>query len=81
MSEATEISLDDLAAMFEEWKYGHGKSLIVISGVTAIISMISSALLGWIILQSKDRLSTTYHRLILGIAISDFMYSVCPQVT
>ncbi|KAL7529401.1 hypothetical protein ACHAWF_002965 [Thalassiosira exigua] len=76
-SDATTIpSLkESLVAFFGEWKYGHGKNITILRLSAAAISVASSCLLTWVISKSSDRLSTTYHRLLLGMTIGDILYS------
>ena len=62
--------------MYAEWKEKHGKALGIIKSIFAIISLISSITLIRMITTSKDRLSTTYHHLLLGISIGDILYSL-----
>ena len=74
------IPMETLTAMSAEYKYGHGKSLSIIRSTSAIISVISSCCLIRMIMTSKDRLSSTYHRLLVGMSIGDILYSL-PQAT
>eukprot|EP00956_Cyclotella_meneghiniana_P035096 scaffold111227_cov23-Cyclotella_meneghiniana.AAC.1 len=70
------IPIETLTAKYEEWKYGQGRSTIILGSTMAIISVISSWCLIRMIMTSKDRLSTTYHRLLLGMSIGDILYSL-----
>lgn len=62
------------------WREGHGKAMNICRSVSAIISLISSTLLVCIIFKTKDRLSTTYHRLLLGICIADLLASLSSAI-
>eukprot|EP00956_Cyclotella_meneghiniana_P008906 scaffold12189_cov32-Cyclotella_meneghiniana.AAC.10 len=72
--------MEMLTAMGAEWKYGHGRNIIIIRSTMAIASVISSCCLVRMIITSKDGLSTTYHRLMLGMSIGDILFSM-PQAT
>ena len=50
--------------------------MAIIWSTSAIMSMISSSLLVLTIFRSPKRLSTTYHRLLLGMSIGDILYSL-----
>jgi hypothetical protein len=41
------------------------------------ISITASAAIIWHILRSYDGLSTTYHRLVLGLCIADIVFFIC----
>eukprot|EP00956_Cyclotella_meneghiniana_P020196 scaffold35353_cov39-Cyclotella_meneghiniana.AAC.2 len=69
------ISMEVLIATYGEYKNGHGKSLAIFQSTMAIVSAISSCCLIRMIMTSKDRQSTTYHRLMLGMPVSDILYS------
>ena len=70
------ISTETLATVYAEWKEGHGKALAIIRAISAIVSVISSATLIRMITTSKQRLSTTYHRILLGMSIGDILISL-----
>ena len=55
---------------------GASKSTSILRSSLAIVSMIASSLLIWMLLRSKKLRSSTYHRLILGLGISDTLYSI-----
>eukprot|EP00956_Cyclotella_meneghiniana_P035354 scaffold114268_cov37-Cyclotella_meneghiniana.AAC.4 len=74
------IPMEILTAMFAEWNYGHGRSIIIIRSTSATISMISSCCIIRMIMKSQDRLSTTYHRLLLGMSVGDILFSL-PLIT
>ncbi|KAL7529381.1 hypothetical protein ACHAWF_002956 [Thalassiosira exigua] len=61
--------------MAEEWRIGHGRNMNICRSTSAIISLVSSTLLVIAISKSRDRLSTTYHRLILGMCVADLLAS------
>ena len=48
----------------------------LVTSVTAVISMISSFIVIWMIRRSHVGLSSTYHRLLLGLCISDIIFSI-----
>ena len=50
---------------------------VIIRTVSGSISTLFSFVILCILYRSHDRLSTTYHRLILGLCITDIMSSVC----
>eukprot|EP00956_Cyclotella_meneghiniana_P022223 scaffold41709_cov26-Cyclotella_meneghiniana.AAC.1 len=74
------IPMGTLIELSAEYKYGHGRSLIIIRSTSAIVSVISSCCLIRMIMTSKDCLSTTYHRLLLGMSIGDILCSL-PSAT
>eukprot|EP00984_Skeletonema_dohrnii_P024407 scaffold13523_cov165-Skeletonema_dohrnii-CCMP3373.AAC.1 len=73
-------SVEDLTRWFAGYKNGFFKNIAILRSVSSIISVIFSSLLIALIFKSKDRLSTTYHRLLLGMAISDILFSL-PMAT
>lgn len=54
----------------------HKKATAIIQSSLAIVSLISSSVLIWMINRSTSRLSTTYHRLLLGMSVADILYSL-----
>ncbi len=71
------IPMEDLIAMsMIERKEGHGKNNCIIRGVSGIISFLSSFALIWMIARSHKGLSTTQHRILLGLSICDIMSSL-----
>jgi len=68
--------LDALASSYDEWKYGLGKNASITRSCSAIVSFLSSCLLIGIVLRSHKRLTTTYHRLLLGMSCADVLYSL-----
>mmetsp|Transcript_5681 Transcript_5681/g.12474 ORF Transcript_5681/g.12474 Transcript_5681/m.12474 type:complete len:445 (-) Transcript_5681:631-1965(-) len=71
----TPISIEDLYAGYAEWRDGHSTAAGVTKSSSAIVSIISSSALIWMVLRSRDRLSTAYHRLLLGMSIADLLVS------
>ncbi|KAL9188595.1 hypothetical protein ACHAXT_006973 [Thalassiosira profunda] len=56
---------------------GHSKSTTIIRSSMAIVSIISSSLVVWMITRrTKSRLSSIYHRLLLGMSIADILFSL-----
>ena len=70
------IPLEALSYMGAEWKYGHGKNITIIASTFAIVSVLSSSTLIRMIMKSKQRLSSTYHRILIGMSIGDIFYSI-----
>lgn len=59
----------------KEFREGHGKNLIIIKGVMAVISVIASSIFIWMILRSHDGLSSSQHRILMGLCIADICFS------
>lgn len=84
-TDTTLVTLDDtktdtspvLDSLFEEYaEYReHNKMFTIIRSLSGLISIIASSVLIWIVLKSKNRLSTSYQRIILGMGISDVLWS------
>lgn len=55
---------------------GHGKATSIIRSSMAMVSIICSSFLIWILLKSKNRLKTTYHRILFGMCVSDMIFSL-----
>jgi len=70
---SSDAGIDD--ASLNEWKNGPGKHMSIIRSSTAIVSLASSWLLVWILHNTDDRFSTTYHRLLLGMSVADIFLS------
>ena len=70
------LPMQVLTAMGENWKYGHGKNFAILRSTSAIVSTISSFFLIRMVFGTRQRASTTYHRLILGMAIGDILFSL-----
>jgi len=51
------------------------KVFIITRSISGIISLVSSITLAYLICRSKNGLSTTFHRLLLGLAVSNIIYS------
>ena len=47
----------------------------VLRSSMAIVSIVASCILIWMIMRCRPRLSTTYHRLLFGLSISDIVFS------
>ena len=61
----------------EEWSHNdHSKANTIIRSTMAIISLISSSILIWMISHSRTRFSTTQHRILLGMSLVDILYSL-----
>jgi len=56
--------------------YHHSKAFAITRSTMAIISLISSSFLIWLIAHSKHGLSSTYHRIVLGMSIADIFLSL-----
>jgi len=52
------------------------KTMSIIFSSSAIISTISSSTLIWMILRSPQRLTTTRHRILFGMAVGDIIFSL-----
>lgn len=75
MNTTSIIPLDELFATSAEWRDGHGKATAIARSTSAIVSTIASSLLIYIIYRSKAGLTTTYHRILLGMSLSDIVFS------
>ena len=53
------------------------KTSAILKAASGIISIIASCVTIWMMRRSHLGLSTTYHRLVLGLCISDLIYSSC----
>jgi len=67
---------NDYANYRYNYENGYSKPLAIAFSSSAIVSVVSSLTLIWMVLRSPQRLSTTYHRLILGMAIGDILFSL-----
>lgn len=54
----------------------HGMANSIIRSALAVVSVISSCTLIWMILRSKQRLSTIFHRILLGMSVADIFFSL-----
>jgi len=52
-----------------------GRISIILIGVTSIISIICSSTFIWMLRRSRDGLSTSKNRVLLGLCVSDIIYS------
>jgi len=68
--------MEDLYAENAEWRDGVVKNLSIIQSSSAIISTISSSTLIWMIFRSPERLTTTRHRILFGMAVGDIICSL-----
>ncbi len=75
-SQKDRIPMEDLIAMRLEWKEGHCKNCIILKSTFGILSILSSSILIWMIARSHKGLSTTQHRLLLGLSIYDVITSL-----
>eukprot|EP00553_Chaetoceros_curvisetus_P007922 CAMPEP_0204617500 /NCGR_PEP_ID=MMETSP0717-20131115/4462_1 /ASSEMBLY_ACC=CAM_ASM_000666 /TAXON_ID=230516 /ORGANISM="Chaetoceros curvisetus" /LENGTH=627 /DNA_ID=CAMNT_0051631055 /DNA_START=48 /DNA_END=1931 /DNA_ORIENTATION=+ len=76
LSQLNVIPMEDLIALGSEWKESHSKNFSIISSVSGITSTISSSVLIWMIMRSHQGLSTTQHRLLLGLCFYDIISSL-----
>ena len=75
------VTMDDIRklwweAMQEHRKGFFGRNGIVIQGVMGMISIISSLTFIWMLRRSHDGLSTSQNRVLLGLCVSDIIYSL-----
>lgn len=69
------ISMEHLADILSTHR-DHTMVLAIVRSLVAIISVISSATLIWMMRRSHVGFTTTYHRLLLGICIGDILLSL-----
>ena len=55
---------------------GHGIETTIIHSSMAIVSMISSPIVVWLILHSRAKSTTIYHRILLGMSFGDIVFSL-----
>jgi len=67
------LTIDELDAMGIDV---HSKVTTIIRSTSAIISLISSSTLIWMITRSRAGFTTSYNRILLGMAISDIFMSL-----
>uniref|UniRef100_A0A7S3PXH6 Uncharacterized protein n=1 Tax=Chaetoceros debilis TaxID=122233 RepID=A0A7S3PXH6_9STRA len=60
----------------KDFREGDAKNLGISKGCMAILSVLCSSILLWMILRSHDGLSTTQHRLLVGLCFADIVYSL-----
>lgn len=70
------IPLDELLANGADLRDGHGKAIAIIRSSLAIVSIISSSTLIWMVKRSNAGFNTSYHRILLGMSIADILYSL-----
>mmetsp|Transcript_10408 Transcript_10408/g.19144 ORF Transcript_10408/g.19144 Transcript_10408/m.19144 type:complete len:387 (+) Transcript_10408:597-1757(+) len=70
--EANQIPLDELVAIGIDVQR---KATTIIASSLAIVSLISSSALIWMIKRSRASFTTTYNRILLAMAISDIIFS------
>ena len=68
---------EDFINNYASFKSTTSKKLIILRGILGSISIFASSLVMWMILRSHKRLSTTLHRLIFALSISDIIFSAC----
>jgi len=71
--------IPNVNALFFEWteyRVTHSKNTCIIRSVSALLSMVASCIQIWMILRSHKRLSSTSHRLLIGMCTSDVIYSI-----
>ncbi len=76
LDEMDPIPIQDLIAHFAGWKEGHGKNTIILRSMSGAVSALSSSVLIWMIVRSHKGLSTTQHRILLGLSICDLVNSL-----
>lgn len=76
MSESPIIPIEVLITENADFKEIHSKAIGIIRSVSALVSMISSSVLIWMVLRSKNRSNATHNRIVFGMAIADLLYSV-----
>jgi len=72
----TPLGLDELYATGAEVRDGHAKANAIMGSTLAIVSLISSFVLIWMIKRSHISFKSTYHRILLGMTIADIIYSL-----
>lgn len=60
----------------KEFCQGDAKNLGISKGCAAILSVLYSSILLWMILRSHNGLLTTQHQLLVGLCFADIMYSL-----
>lgn len=70
------IPTEDINPTYAEWRDSHGKAIGILRSTSAILSLVSSSFLIWMILRSTKRLTTTQHRILLGMSVSDIIFSI-----
>lgn len=70
------LSMEYLIAEYSPEKARRGKPVTILCSSAALVSVISSVTLIWIVRRSHIRFSTPYHRLLLGLCIGDIVFSL-----
>ena len=63
------------ACGFEDGDCAYTRTYVIVQTVSSMISWISSIAIIWMIFRSYEKLSTTFHRLLLGLCIADIFSS------
>jgi len=74
--EYTTESFEELFADYEDFRNGTSKITSILKSMISIISIIASSTLIWMIMRSHKGISTTQHRILLGLCISDIFFSL-----
>ncbi len=75
-SQMDPIPMEALLVVGAGMKEPHGKNIAILRSISATISAISSSALMWMITRSHKGLSTTQHRLLLGLCLFDISSSL-----
>lgn len=70
------IPMAGLIALGADWISSLGKCLAIVRSVTFMLSFMASSINICMISKTRSRFSTTYHRLILAMCITDISYSL-----
>ncbi|KAL9183353.1 hypothetical protein ACHAXT_005140 [Thalassiosira profunda] len=70
------IPVDVLIEEYNALKDGHRKTLCIIRSTLALVSVIASSTLIWMLRRSRDRFATCQHRILLGLSIADILFSL-----
>ena len=69
-------TLDELESLYSETRDNEAQTSSILRTVSAIISIIASSTLIWMISRSEKGFGSTQNRLLLGICISDIIFSI-----
>lgn len=72
---AEPLSMEYLITECSPKKMRHGKAQKILCSLSALVSVMSSCILIWMIRRSHFRFSTPYHRLLLCLCIGDMIFS------
>ena len=61
---------------FHELRDGNGKASAIVRSIMAIVSIIASSLLIWMIRRSYIGFTNTFHRVLFGLCVADILYSL-----